>query len=148
VASELRLLAELAGHELVAADEELRLCRHHLATMSLRKDVCYELVVEGLRGDERLPPAVLHTLVENAVTHGRSAPRVTLRLSATVQGPWRRLLLESPVDGEAAENGPGTGTRYVEARLREAWGEQWSFHQRREGLLWRAELVVPAVAGG
>jgi hypothetical protein len=146
LAGELRLLGDLAGRKLIRAEEELSLCHHHLATMSLRKDVRYELTVEGLAGDEALPPGVLHTLVENAVTHGPCAPQVTLRLSAAVAGGRRHLLLVSPTEVDGAVNGAGTGTRYVEARLREAWGDEWSFRQRREGASWRAELEVPAAS--
>ena len=146
LADELRLLFDLSGRRLVRADEELRLCRSHLEVMSLRRDVSYELEVEGVRGDEAVPPAVLHTLVENAVTHGPAAARVRLRLAAMPEGRHRRFVLESPVDGHAGSGAtPGTGTRYVEARLREAWGEEWSFRQGRHGDGWRAELVVPAV---
>jgi hypothetical protein len=145
LAEELRLLGSLASRRLVRADEELRLCRSHLETMSLRRDVRYELEVRGVRGDEPVPPAVLHTLVENAVTHGAQAPRVTLRLAAEPDGRHTRFVLESPANGGGdGAPAPGTGTRYVEARLREAWGEDWTFRQQRRGATWRAELVIPA----
>lgn len=151
IAEELRLLGELSQRTLVSAEEELRLCRSHLATMSLRKEVSYELTVEGLRGDELLPPAVLHTLVENAVTHGAvthgtATQRVTLHLKAALEGKRRRLVFESPTLSGAQAEPAGTGTRYIEARLRQAWGEEWSFRQRAEGGLWRAELTMPVGA--
>ena len=149
LAEELRLLGSFASRAVVRLDEELRLCRWHLETMSLRRDVRYELETRGVRGDEPLPPAVLHTLVENALTHGDVAPHVTLRLVAEARGRHNRFVLESPAGEDAAAGPPraGTGTRYVEARLREAWGADWSFTQQRTGDRWRAELVVPAVWG-
>lgn len=148
---ELRLLGELSQHSLIPAAEELKLCRSHLETMGLRKDVRYELTVEGLRGDEPIPPAVLHTLVENAVTHGSTdlagaaVPHVQLTLRATLEAGRRHLVFESPAP--SGETGPiGTGSRYIEARLRQAWGEDWSFRQGAVAGRWRAELTIPAGA--
>lgn len=143
IGEELRLLGELSRHTLIPAAEELKLCRSHLETMGLRKDIRYELAVEGLRGDEPLPPAVLHTLVENAVTHGVAAPRVSLTLHATTEGGRRHLIFESPAPPSGARPTIGTGTRYIEARLRQAWGEDWSFHQGPTSGGWRAELIMP-----
>ena len=148
IAEEFRLLCDFSDRPMVRLDEELRLCRCHLETMGLRKDVVYRLEVEGTRGDEIMPPALLHTLVENAVKHGATAPRVILRLEASREGEYIRYVFESPA---AAERGPataGTGTRYIEARLRQAWGEDWSFRQGEENGSWRAELVLPARSAG
>lgn len=145
LAGELRILAEMSNRRFVSAVDELRLCRSHLANMSLRKEVAYELEVDGVDGDRPVPPAVFHTLVENAITHGTaSGGRVTMRLSARSHRDRVQYVFEAPAgDG----NGPaerGTGTRYIEARLREAWGDAWSFRQGRAGVLWRAEIEVPA----
>lgn len=142
LSDELRILSAMSAEKLVSADDELRLCRSHLANMSLRKDVAYELEVDGVDGALRVPPAVFHTLVENAVTHGANAERVTMRLSARNDGHRVRYVFEAPAGSE--EGNSGTGTKYIEARLREAWGNAWSFRQGRAGSLWRAEIEVPA----
>jgi hypothetical protein len=139
LSEELRILGEMSTKKLVTADEELRLCRSHLANMSLRKDVAYELETDGIDGTHLVPPAVFHTLVENAITHGSSAPRVTMRLSCRDA----RYIFESPVDDDDDRlPREGSGTRYIEARLREAFGEAWSFRQGRVGDVWRAELSL------
>ncbi|HEX8173075.1 MAG TPA: histidine kinase [Thermoanaerobaculia bacterium] len=146
LAGELRTLGEMSARRLVTADEELRLCRAHLANMSLRKDVAYELEVDGVDGARLVPPAVFHTLVENAVTHGETSERVTLRLSAHGDGSRIRYVFEAPAasDDDEAPRGAGGGTRYIEARLREVFGNAWSFRQGRIGAQWRAEIEVPA----
>ncbi|HVS29823.1 MAG TPA: histidine kinase [Thermoanaerobaculia bacterium] len=145
LADELRILATMANHSLVPAEDELRLCRTHLANMSMRKDVAYELEVDGVDGRQLVPPAVFHTLVENAITHGTPSPRsVTFRLSARAAGHRIRYTFEAPAPDEDPPVTRGGGTRYIEARLREAWGEAWSFRQHRAGTTWRAEIEVPA----
>jgi hypothetical protein len=139
LADELRLLGEMSIRTLVPIDEELRLCRSHLANMSLRKDVTYALEVDGVDGARLVPPAIFHTLVENAITHGSSAPTVTMRLSCS----GAAYVFESPVDPASdADAQPGSGTRYIEARLREAFGDGWSFRQGRVGEVWRVEIAT------
>jgi hypothetical protein len=139
LAEELRALGEMSTKTLVSFDEELRLCRSHLANMSLRKDVAYALEVDGVDGARLVPPAVFHTLVENAITHGSAARQVTMRLSCSARG----FVFESPIDPtEDRDVQPGSGTRYIEARLREAFGDAWTFRQGRVGDVWRAEIAT------
>jgi MFS family permease len=143
---EMRILNDVASERLIRAEDEIRLCRAHLSTMELRRDVRYELIARGFSGHELVPPGTFHTLVENAVTHGTRCPHVVFELTAAREGPNVRYLFMTPFesDGSAAALQKGTGTRYIEARLREAWGERWSFAQRQEGARWRAEIVGPA----
>ena len=144
IAEELRLLGEFSDRPMVQLEEELRLCRCHLETMSLRKDAVYRLVVEGARGDETIPPALLHTLAENAVKHGSPAPRVDLRLAVVREGDRIRYVFESPAASPTGKATPGTGSRYIEARLRQAYGDDWIFRQGPANGTWRAELSLPA----
>ena len=141
LSDELRILGAMSTRTLVSAAEELSLCRSHLANMSLRKDVAYSLEVEGVDVDRQVPPAMFHTLVENAITHA-PAGAITLRLSARNDHHRTHYIFESPAGSE--ESGNGGGTKYIEARLREAWGERWTFQQGRAGAMWRTEIVVPS----
>ena len=139
LSEELRLLGEMSTKTLVSADEELRLCRTHLANMSLRKDIAYELEVDGVDGTKLIPPAIFHTLVENAITHGSSASHVTMRLSESDRG----YVFESPFNpADDRDAQPGSGTRYIEARLREAFGNAWTLRQGRIGDVWRVEIAT------
>jgi hypothetical protein len=147
---EMRILNDVASERLIRAEDEIRLCRAHLATMEMRRDVRYELIERGFSGDELVPPGTFHTLVENAVTHGRRGAHVVFELTAAREGANVRYVLMTPVEsgGSAVVLQKGTGTRYIEARLREAWGERWSFAQRQEGARWRAEIVAPVGGRG
>lgn len=143
LSEELRILGEMSNRRLVSTADELRLCRSHLSNLSLRKDVAYDLEVEGIDEARSVPPTVFHTLLENAITHGPTDEgRILLRLSAESNGAGVRYVFESPA-GEENGSGPGTGTRYIEARLREAWGDDWSFRQGRHGAVWRAVIEAP-----
>lgn len=141
LSEELRMLGEMSTRAFVTEEDELRLCRSHLENMSLRRDVAYELQVEGVDGARLVPPAIFHTLVENAITHG-NGERVVMRLTSRTHGSRTKYTFESTRgEGRGAR---GEGTKYIEARLREAWGSAWSFRQSAIGDVWRAEIEVPA----
>ena len=144
LSDELRTLAAISDRSLVSLAEELCLCRAHLETMSLRRDIAYRLEAEGVDGAQLVPPALIHTLVENAVTHGPSAGAVAFRLESTCRDGRMFLTFASPRSEDTVlDAAPGTGTKYLLARLREAWGDDWSLTQRAVGGEWRVEIDVP-----
>ncbi len=145
LSTELRVLNGIADRRLIPMAEELRLCRAHLETLGLRRDRIYRLETDGVDEADPVPPALIHTLLENAVTHAPSGDgEIVLRLTAVRHGGRSRYTFTSPLGSAAAgEAYGGTGTRYVTARLREAWGEDWSLSQEAVGDRWQVEIDVP-----
>lgn len=145
LAGELRALSEVSGERLIPMAYELALCRSHLAVMGFRRDVEFTLDAEGVDPAAPVPPAVLHTLVENAVTHNAYGPgAVRLTLAEEQSGGQRRLVLQAPLAGEARAGGEGGGLRYVRARLEEAFPGRWAMSSRVEGRQWVTRIDVPA----
>lgn len=146
LADELRLLHDILDRPLITMDEELRLCHAHLAIMSRRKGRAYRLVTHGVDTTTAIPPAVFHTLVENAVTHGANPPAlVELTLTATTLGDRVRYTFEAPLSTPPAPARPeGAGTRYIRARLHESFGTHWTFTAAAVADTWRTELEIPA----
>jgi LytS/YehU family sensor histidine kinase len=146
LAEEMRTLGHMSAERLVPAEDEIRLCRSHLTTMSLRKEIRYTLRTEGVESARLVPPTVFHTLVENAVTHGPlSQSEVLLRLAATRKGDRMHYTFQSPLENsDHKKYEPGDGTRYIEARLSEVWGDAWSLRQAPVGPNWQVEIEVPA----
>jgi hypothetical protein len=146
LAEELRLLHDIRDRPLIAMDEELRLCRAHLAIMSRRKGRVYHLVARGIEARAAIPPAVFHTLVENAVTHGATLPAsVELGLTATAVGDRVRYVFEAPLGGApAVRRREGAGTRYIRARLDESFGARWTFSAGAVDGVWRTEIEIPS----
>lgn len=127
LAVELRALNDISGERLIPMARELALCRAHLEVMGYRRNVQFELDAAGVDTDAFIPPAVIHTLIENAVTHNtHQSGKVIFTLRETFLSDTRRLVLQIPL----AEAGPaspkeGGGLRYVRARLEEAAPGQW-----------------------
>jgi hypothetical protein len=145
LAEEMRILSDISSSRTIPLGAELRLCRVHLETMGMRMDVRYELVAENVDESEPVPPGVFHTLVENAVTHGPRNASVELRLHGLRDGDRRQYVFDSPISpGDASPLEWGTGSRYIQARLREVWGDRWRFVQGPIGERWRALIDIPA----
>lgn len=154
LAGELRALAAMGGKQRVRLADELELCRQHLAVMSYRQDRRFELECSGIDPDQWIPPAVLHCLVENAITHNPRAREITLRLIGSTQGRHYVLRLftpcvpgSQPVQATPSMGPPATsrghGHAYVRARLHEAFDTDWAFGSQRVEDHWVDTLQLP-----
>lgn len=147
LAEEFRILSDISNQRLIRMEDELRLCTSHVQIMSHRKGRQYHLTTEGLDPDARIPPAVIHTLLENAITHGPDDLReVEFRLHEDIRNGRRRYVFESPYGAgdPTASSREGTGLRYIRARLQESFGEGWRLGSGPAGDRWRTEIEVPA----
>jgi hypothetical protein len=147
LAAEFRAVAAMSDATLIPLQQELDLCRHHLTVMSFRSNQAYALREEGVNPNGVIPPAVFHTLIENALTHNRHAEGAVFTLTERVEGANRIYTLRSPLAGGArARSGSGTGHPYVRARLRAAFGERWQFESRAIEGEWQDTVAVPCAS--
>jgi LytS/YehU family sensor histidine kinase len=135
----------------VTLGEEIDLCEAHLRVMSLRREASYRLEVNVPDRAAPIPPALLHTLVENAITHGGPAhvgERVVRLVETRTAGGNRVIELLSPMTAHtgarvlASERSDGTGLRYVKARLEESFPGHWTFEAAPVGEGWRVRIVL------
>ena len=128
LADQFNLLHALSQKALVSLREELELARTQLDLVELAREMPLPLSVDGPIDEVRLPPGVLHTLVENAITHGgvrAEAPAFALHVTAGAGQRWH-IELRSP-RGAGREGGGGQGQRFVRESLAGAFGADWSF---------------------
>ena len=154
LADEMRLLGDISQRHQIPLADELELCRHHLDVMGMRHDRRYRLASQVVDDQAAVPPAIFHTLVENAVTHGASTDGDTTELRLVQQrdgegwkGDGWKYTFESPLDPSGVDppesRAEGTGLQYVKARLNERYGDAWRFEHGRAGDVWRSVLQVP-----
>jgi hypothetical protein len=144
ISEEFRILARISNRSMIEMSEELELCRTHIEIMNRRRDREVVLAVEGVDPRDLVPPAIFHTLVENAITHDDSArDRATLRLTARREGDRVRYLFRAPFGSPEPSAAEGTGLRYIRARLRESFDDDWSLEAGPAGDVWRTEIVIP-----
>jgi sensor histidine kinase YesM len=145
LAEELGMLLRISSLKTISLDEEIRLCRTHLQVMGLRQDKSYSLEHSGVRGDERIPPMVLHTLVENGLTHGYIGKTTGSFLLKREELPEsvRYSLFNDGVPREKKEKkAEGTGLRYVRTRLEEVFPGRWSLESRSVENGWEVTMDI------
>ena len=142
LSAELRTLVDVSGEALIPVGRELDLCRAHLAVMGFRRGVEVTLDSEGVDRAQPIPPAVLHTLIENAMTHNAYREgKVRFTLEQMNEGTWRELRLCVPLVGEPRPARiDGGGLRYVRARLEESLPGHWSLKLGAEDGAWVTQI--------
>ena len=143
------LLLRCASKKLVPINEELQLSRAFLDIMGFRKLVSYELQTDGVDSSIQVPPLVLHTLIENGVTHCQAgAKTVEFQLFAERQNHRHSFRLITPYEpAETVDaNRPrrGTGLSYARARLEECYPGDWELTSSPSGGQWITHLCIPA----
>ena len=131
LAKEFDLLNQIEKQSLIPITQEIELCRTHLEIMKFRKEIDYLWDEEGISPNEQIPPATLHTLVENGITHCAPLPDNTIKFKlifdTNEQFKSYTFLTFAKVRQTTKVSSDGTGLKYVKARLEESYGEMWSF---------------------
>lgn len=144
LADEFRMLLSCTRKELIPLADEIDLCRAHLQVMSLRQDKQFEMQVEGIDGTEILPPLIIHTLVENGLTHGyRDKESGVFRLKGERRDG--KLVLTVFNDSAISDSSPareGTGLRYVKTRLEETFPGRWAVRSGSVSGGWEAVIEL------
>lgn len=153
LATEFRILHSISDQEKITLEQELELCRAHLDLMSFRRDQRFVLAVDVENSHAPIPPAIFHTLLENAITHNRyrSNPIQFCLTQKLKRGQYIYLITtpvgKAPLEKRQDVSRPsGFGFQYVETRIRQMWADQAQFDSKRsdDGLAWVSQLVVPA----
>lgn len=142
LAQEMEAFFAVGERLLIPVSEEVELCRRHVATMSHLLDRRLSFEADPAPQGQMLPPGVLLTLIENALTHGRHVDRDQIRLAIRRDGDRLMYEVSNPMHAEKARGHDGTGLRYVRAQLENAYGSHWTMDQRRVGDRWFARIEV------
>jgi len=152
LASEFQVFSRVAEKKLIAMKDELKLCRAHLRIMEYRKGASFTLETINITGEERIPPAIFHTLVENGITHGyglKNKGRFVLEKSLNNKQIIYRLYNDGEMnpDSKGAQKqliGSGTGIKYIQARLSESYGNNWRMDYGQVDRGWETTIRLPS----
>lgn len=142
LAEELRLLGEVASLPEIPWKQELALCRAHLKVMGYRRDLRFNLEVEGIDPERTVPPALIHTLVENGVTYHGGASDHNFRLRCEPLPNGVRYRFTAPTTSSDPAERTGTGIRYIKVRLQERYPDRWSFQHGPVAGAWQTLIEI------
>ena len=157
LATEFRALVDISGERLIPMSRELALCNAHLKVMGFRQAIQFELEVVDVNVQDLIPPAVIHTLIENAITHNAyTEGNVTFTLTEKRAGNQianlRTLELQTPIAPTNQETTKsagvlpakeGGGLRYIRSRLEEAAPGQWQLASNAQDGMWVTTIAFP-----
>lgn len=144
LSEEFHLLTTMTKKKLVPINDEINMCKTHLEIMSIQQRAKYQLTIAGVTGDETIPPAVIHTLVENGITHGYSGnddANFQLTKTNTKTGIQYRLFNDSKKQSVVNKT-TGSGLKYIEARLEECYPKKWRLTSNEVKNGWEAIIQI------
>jgi hypothetical protein len=151
LADEFRYMADMSSHKRIALHDEINLCRSHLKVMSYRTNVQFSLKVNVQNKSLSIPPGVLLTFLENAISHNyyrHGDIEFMLSQQLSDQGS-QSLLLVVPVSSKTKKGydetgiSLGIGNQYIEARMKESFEDMWSMQTQLEEDSWQVKLTFP-----
>lgn len=145
LADEFHQFSKISGEKLVPISDELAICRAHLKIMSFRKGGQFRLDVNGLNGDEKVPPGIFHTLIENGLSHGyrkKKSGYFSLSKEDSKNGVCFVMTNDGDVADASETTSKGTGMKYIEARLEESFPGRWKLESSPFEKGWRVAIEI------
>ncbi|WP_296951773.1 sensor histidine kinase [uncultured Massilia sp.] len=106
---------------------EMDLARHYLSIMQVRmgERLAYTFTLPDHLTDHAFPPAMLISLVENAIKHGLAdCERGRIALAAAIDGACLRLTVTDDGRGFSSVGGTGVGLSNIRRRLEAMYGNR------------------------
>lgn len=145
LAKEFDLVNQMESQTLVPITHEIELCKTHLQIMGYRKEISYIWEDGGIDTEQKIPPGILHTLLENGITHSLPLDDNTIKfkLAYDTTNDFRRYTFMTFAKGSRKKVPvEGTGIKYVKARLEESYHDQWDFISEAVNGGWKNEIII------
>ncbi|HMQ60998.1 MAG TPA: histidine kinase, partial [Flavilitoribacter sp.] len=145
LSGEFEIFSEIADKKLIKVEQEIRLCQYHIEIMKFRKEVDYRLELQDVKMEDTIPPAVLHTLVENGISHSlpdkENRIKMILSFRETDRVRCYELKILSPTQRQGKTE-DGTGFRYIKSRLTENYGNRWRLDAQPTAESWITTITI------
>ena len=144
LAKEFEILNEIADLQLIPIQQEIDLCKRHLEIMTFRKEVKYIWNESGIDPTELIPPAILHTIIENGITHSKAIDgQVIFNLKYEALNGIKIYELKTIAENRTStKKSGGTGFKYIESRLTESYGNRWELKSGASSNGWTTSIIL------
>ena len=147
LAKEFDLFNQIENKTLIPISQEIALCRTHLEIMEYRKEINYSWEEENIDLEQKIPPGILHTLLENGITHSLPLEdnSITFKLVYEANNQYKCytfLTFASPVRHGRSNKEEGTGLKYIKARLTESYQSKWELTSEPTNRGWKNIIKI------
>ncbi len=148
LAEEFDVLNQVENETLIPITQEIKLCKSHISIMRFRKEIDYIWEDEGINKNikQLIPPAVIHTLLENSITHclpsDENKMHFKLIAFTTDKTQEYTFLTFGKIRNQQKSTSDGTGFKYIKARLTESYGEDWTFTSEATNEGWKNTITI------
>ncbi len=150
LAEEFKLIFRIASSNEIPISDEIKLCDMHLELMGHRKDANYLLQCENIPAEEKVPPMIFHTLIENGLTHAfKSDEDGEFKLSC--ERSENRIHYKFLNNGSALQKlslspdqsiKEGMGIKYIKTRLEENYPGRWNMSYGLNNGYWEVNIFI------
>lgn len=146
LADEFDIMNSISEETLIPLRQEIELCKKHLEVMSFRKELSYKWEEKNIDENEEIPPAIIHTIIENGITHSlpTNDGSITFCLSFIREKKYKLYTLRTVAKNRNKKKSDlsGTGFKYIKARLNESYGNNWQFDSFAVEEGWLTEIKI------
>jgi sensor histidine kinase YesM len=146
LADEFDIMNSISEETLIPVRQEIELCKKHLEVMSFRKELNYKWEEKNIDENEEIPPAIIHTIIENGITHSLPSNdgSITFCLSFIREKKYKQYTLRTVAKNRNKKKSDlsGTGFKYIKARLNESYGNNWQFDSFAVEEGWLTEIKI------
>lgn len=138
----LRHLTYNSNGETVSLDEELEWMKNYLALQEIKGGRDYQLNIQGVTKNKRIPPLLLLPLLENAFKHG-DLNKSPLQLEILADKNALQFRLENSVRQHPGDLPGGIGLANLKRRLELLFPNEHTFSTSEENNRFLASLNIP-----
>lgn len=146
LAKEFDLVNQIEDQTLIPIMQEIDLCRTHMEIMGYRKEMRYTWEEEGIDPEQTIPPGILHTLLENGITHSIPLADNSVRFKLIYESDsnCKSYTFVTLVNGLNKETNSkeGTGLKYIKARLTESYQSKWELISEPADDGWKSIIKI------
>ena len=142
LSEEFRMLNKMSAQTWVSLEDEIALCQMHFAIMQKRQQKALLLKIDTPSTNYYLPPAIIHTVIENAFSHNRIKVGDSFEITASEQINRLKLSIITPYR-QRKHQGQGTGSAYIHSRLQQCFDDDYEFESVQQDTIWLSTFFIP-----
>ncbi|MFH1197111.1 MAG: histidine kinase [bacterium] len=150
LSEEFDIINQVSSEKEVPIEKEIELCNYHLELMGYRRDASYKLSTMGVNPNNKIPPMIFHTLIENGLTHAyKPKENGVFTLISENGNSFTKYILKNDgsrfkryADQSTEKIEEGLGIKYVKYRLEENYPGKWEMNYGLNNGFWEVIIKI------